>query len=71
MKTSKGERILSTVPVLSWWLSDKLDALRRRSRAKNGVDAIDNLQRLHRLKERGAITEEDFQELKEKLKKQI
>ena len=42
-----------------------------KKRARNGVDAIDNLERLHRLKERGAISEEDFQELKEKLKKQI
>ena len=31
MKTNNGERILSTVPVISWWLSDKLEAFRRRS----------------------------------------
>ena len=71
MKTTKCGKFLTTVPVITWWLSDKIEAHRRKKRARNGVDAIDNLERLHRLKERGAISEEDFQELKEKLKKQI
>lgn len=71
MKMTKDGKFLTTVPVFTWWLSDKIEEHRRRKRAKYGVDAIDNLEHLHRLKERGAITEEDFQELKEKLKKHI
>ena len=71
MKTTKTGKFLTTVPVLTWWLSDKLEERHRKKRARNGVDAIDNLERLHRLKERGAISEDDFLELKEKLKKQI
>lgn len=70
MATEHG-KFLSTVPVLAWWLSDKLENRKRKKRAKYGVDAIDNIERLYRLKERGAISEEDFQQLKEKLKNQI
>ena len=71
MKTTKDGKFLSTVPTLAWWLSDKIENHKRKKRAKYGVDAIDNIERLYRLKERGAISEEDFQELKEKLKNQI
>ena len=71
MKPTKDGKFLTTVPAITWWLSDKIEKRRRKKRARNGVDAIDNLERLYRLKERGAISEEDFQELKEKLKKQI
>jgi len=71
MKPTKDGKFLTTVPAITWWLSDKIEERRRKKRARNGVDAIDNLERLYRLKERGAISEEDFNELKEKLKKQI
>ena len=71
MKIQKNGRYLTSVPVWCWWFSDKVEDHRRKKRAKHGADAIDNLERLHRLKERGAISEEDFQELKEKLKQQI
>ena len=67
----KSKRVLTTVPACVWWLSDKIEERRLKKRARNGFDAIDNLERLYWLKERGAISEEDFQELKEKLKKQI
>lgn len=68
---TKDGKFLTTVPAITWWLSDKIEEHRRKKRARNGVDAIDNLERLYRRKERGAISEDDFQELKEKLKKQI
>lgn len=71
MKTTKDGKFLTTVPVFAWWLSDKIENHQRKKRVKYGVDAIDNIERLYRLKERGAISEEDFQELKEKLKKEI
>ena len=69
--SSEHGKFLSTVPTLTWWLSDKIENHKRKKRAKYGVDAIDNIERLYRLKEHGAITEQDFQELKEKLKNQI
>lgn len=71
MKTTKDGKFLTTVPVFAWWLSDKIEERYRKKRARTGVDAIDNLERLYRLKKRGAISEDDFQELKEKLKKEI
>ena len=71
MKTTKSGRLLTTIPIFSWWLSDMIEKRQRRKRAKSCSDAIDNLERLYRLKERGAISEEDFHELKEKLKEQI
>lgn len=71
MKTTKSGKFLTSVPIITWWLSDKIEKHRRKKRGRNGVDAIDNLERLYRLKERGAISEEDYYELKEKLKKQI
>ena len=69
--STEHRKFLSTVPTLAWWLSDKIENHKRKKRAKYGVDAIDNIERLYRLKEHGAITEQDFQELKEKLKNQI
>ena len=71
MKTTKDGKFLTTVPAITWWLSDKIEEHRLKKRARYGVDAIDNLERLYRLKERGAISEDDFQELKDKIKKQI
>lgn len=71
MSINKGGRFFTTVSPLIWWVSDKMEAHKRKKRAKFGTDAIDNIERLHRLKERGAISETDFEELKEKLKKQI
>ena len=71
MKATKYGRFLTTVPVLVWWLSDKIEERRRKKRARTGVDSIDNLERLHRLKEKGVLTQDEFSELKEALKKQI
>lgn len=71
MMSTEREKVLSTVSALTWWLSDKIENHKCKKRAKYGVDAIDNIERLYRLKERGAISEDDFQELKEKLKNQI
>ena len=70
IKNSTG-RFFTTVPTLSWWVSDKFEKHRRKKKGKADADAIDNLERLYRLKERGAISDSDFEELKEKIKKQI
>ena len=71
MDINKEGCLFTTVPPIVWWVSDKMEAHKRKKRAKAGTDSIDNIERLYRLKERGAISEADFEELKEKLKKQI
>lgn len=71
MMKARDGKFSTTVPIITRWLSDKIEERRRKKRTRNGLDAIDNLERLYRLKQRGAISEEDFQELKDKLKKQI
>ena len=64
-------RYLTTVPLCAWWLTDRIEAHRRKKHAKTDADAIDNLERLYRLKERGVISEDEYQELKNKLKQHI
>ena len=71
MKTSNLGQYLTTVSPCIWWLSDKIEKRSRRKHLAEDNDAIDNLERVYRLKERGVITEEDFIELKNKLKQQI
>ena len=71
MKTTEKGKFLTTVPTITWWISEKIEKRRRKKYGKYSADAIDNIERLYRLKERGAISEEDFSELKEKLKKKI
>ena len=64
-------RGLSAVPTFVWRIVDWIEDKKTKHRSKKDADAIDNLQRLYRLKERGVISEEEFTELKEKLKSQI
>ena len=71
MKLTKEGKYLTTVPAICWWISNKIEKHRRKKCAITENDAIDNIERLYRLKERGAISEKDFEELKEKLKNQI
>lgn len=71
MSVNKDGRLFTPVAPVMWWLTEKIDTHKRKKRSKAGADAIDNLERLYRLKERGAITDSDFEELKEKLKGQI
>ena len=71
MDTEKVKRYLTSVPLSVWWIADKLEAHQRRRRARHGADAIDNLERLHKLKEKGILTNEEFAALKEKLMGQI
>ena len=71
MDTEKVRRYLTSVPLSVWWIVDKLEAHQRKRRARQGADAIENLERLYKLKEKGVLTEEEFTELKEKIKEQI
>ena len=60
-----------TFSAVARWLAEKVEKRSGKKRAKYGVDAIDNIERVYRLKKCGIISEQDFQELKEKLKHQI
>lgn len=62
---------LTTGPVGIGWLVGKLVARRQKRQAEADANTIDNLARLHQLKEKGILTEEEFAELKEKMKARI
>ena len=49
----------------------KLVARQQKRQAAADADAIDNLERLHQLREKGILTDEEFAELKEKMKARI
>ena len=61
----------ATAPVGVSWLVSKLVAQQQKRRALEDADTIDNLERLHKLKEKGILTNEEFATLKEKLMGQI
>ena len=62
---------LTTGPVGINWLVRKLVARQQKRQAVADADAISNLERLHQLKEKGVLTEEEFVQLKEKIKERI
>ena len=62
---------LTTVPVGVSWLVSKLVARQQKRQAEVDANTIDNLARLYQLKEKGILTEEEFNELKEKMKARI
>lgn len=62
---------LTTGPVGIGWLVGKLIARQQKRQALADADTIDNLARLHQLKEKGVLTPEEFEELKEKMKARI
>ena len=62
---------LTTHPVGIGWLVGKLVARQQKRQALADADTIDNLARLHQLKEKGILTPEEFSELKEKMKARI
>lgn len=62
---------LTTGPVGVGWLVSKLVAKQQKCQALADANTIDNLARLYQLKEKGILTEEEFAELKEKMKARI
>lgn len=62
---------LTTGPVGVSWFVSKIVARQQKRQAAADADAIDNLERLYQLKEKGVLTNEEFAELKEKLKARI
>ena len=66
MKTNQ-----TTAPIGVSWLVSKIIAQQRKRQALADADTIDNLERLHKLKVKGILTNEEFATLKEKLMGQI
>ena len=62
---------LTTVPVGVSWLVSKLVARQQKRQAEADANTIDNLERLHQLKEKGVLTKEEFEELKDRMKAKI
>ena len=62
---------LTTVPVGVSWLVSKLVARQQKRQAEADANTIDNLERLHQLKEKGVLTNEEFEELKDRMKAKI
>ena len=62
---------LTTGPVGIGWLVSKLVARQQKRQVLADADTMDNLARLHQLKEKGVLTPEEFEELKEKMKARI
>ena len=62
---------LTTVPVGVSWLVSKLVARQQKRQAEADANTIDNLERLHQLKEKGVLTKEEFEELKDRMKVKI
>lgn len=64
-------KILTTVPVFAWWTYDRIEKAFDKKNATGNANTLDNLEKLYSLKKSGAISEEDYNELKEKLKERI
>ena len=62
---------LTTVPAGVRWLMSKLVARQQKRQAEADANTIDNLERLHQLKEKGVLTQEEFEELKDRMKEKI
>ena len=62
---------LTTVPVGISWLVGKLVTRQQKRQAEADANTIDNLERLHQLKEKGVLTNEEFEELKDRMKAKI
>ena len=67
----KFGKAIAAVPLLAWWACGKVGKSIKKKKAKGDWDTLDNLEKLHALRKSGAISEEDYEELKGKLKEQI
>lgn len=59
---------LTTVPVEVSWLISKLVARQQKHQSEADANTINNLERLHQLKAKVVLTQEEFDELAEETK---
>ena len=71
MGDGKLKNISSVLSKSGIWIADKLEDKIRKKKARRGADTITNIERLHKLKERGVIEDKDFEEIKSRLLKEI
>ena len=64
-------KVFTTVPVFAWWAYDRIEKAFDKKKVKENANTLDNLEKLYNLKKSGAISEEDYNAIKEKLKEQI
>ena len=62
---------LTTGSVGIGWLAAKIAARQQKRLAESTADAINNLSRLYQLKKEGVLTDQEFAELKERIKERI
>ena len=62
---------LTSGPVGVSWLVSKLVARHQKRQAAADANTIDNLDRLYQLKVKGALSDDEFEELKERMKAKI
>ena len=62
---------LTTVPVGVSWLVSELVARQQKRQAAADANTIDNLDRLYQLKVKGVLSDDEFEELKERMKAKI
>ena len=53
------------------WLANRYLSKKKKRQAVADANTIDNLERLHQLKEKGVLTNEEFEELKDRMKAKI
>ena len=67
MKMTKNSWMLTSTPIV-WWLGKKIGEISTKRQIKADTEVFENLKKLHELKETGVITEEEYNEVKERLK---
>ena len=70
MNMTKNGWMLTTVPLV-WWIGKKVSEIKLKKQDKVNKEIFENLKKLHELKEVGVITENEFNEMKERLKNQL
>lgn len=68
---SKKISIFSAVDGTMKWVSNRIEKSIKKKKSKIDADVFANLEKLHRLKEQGIISDGDFEKLKEKLMERI
>lgn len=67
----KKTSIFSAIDGTMKWVSSRIEKSIKKKKLKMDADVFANLEKLHRLKEQGIISDGDFEKLKEKLMERI
>lgn len=68
---SKKISVLSAIDGTIKWVSNRIEKSIKKKKSKMDADVFANLEKLHKLKEQGIISDGDFMKLKEKLMERI